>query len=412
MHRSKGSSFVETWEFHGFGEESYDIREVLYTSYNKKGNLVRSVQQWDDDADGTPESQYSRYIEYNRQGNPKEEHSGFDFHSGGLGSKEIITYDYDWKGNLLSKGYIADFYEVGQFTYGWTEHYTYDKRNNLIKKVYEEDRDLNGVIDEKNSWFYSYDKKGNLVKEIKESHDNDSDGIPDYTNVIDYTYNKKGYLTSSYESFYNGEELDYNYISNTWVYDRNGNVIHHEYDDTIDMDFVLTWDYTYDKRGRLVTEIHHDEFDHGEDGRLVTKYIYDRSGNLAREEAGILSLSDWDETELQPSVLYSYDRQGNLIEKEVLASYRDVPEKLAFYQWDYDRKGNVRSELVSTDTDGVPGYDAEDLKLFAYNRKGDLVSEIHDYGNDGTYEWEYSKVPISQDVVVSLDVSSELSLLV
>jgi hypothetical protein len=177
------------------------------------------------------------------------------------------------------------------------------------------------------------------------------------------------------------------------------------------MDFVLTWDYKYDHKGRLVTEIHHDEFNHGEDGRLVTKYIYDRSGNLTREDAAILSLSDWDETELQPSVLYSYDRKGNLTGKEVLASYSDVPEKLAFYQWEHDRKGNVRSELTSTDTDGVPGYDTEDLKLFAYGRKGDLVSEIHDFGNDGTYEWEYSKVPVSDHAFASLDVVSDLSFL-
>jgi hypothetical protein len=380
--------------------------------YNKKDDLVQSVQQWDDDADGVIEAQYSRHIEYDRKGNPKEEHSGYDSHWGGLGSTEVTTYKYDGKGNLILKDYVADHYEVGEFTYGYTEYYTYDNKHRLLGKIFEKDQDLDGVVDEKNSWFYTYDKQGNLVKEVTESPDFDGDGSPDYMNVTDYTYNAKGDMTRSYKTFYSFGELEQDYISNTWTYDERDNLIHRELDDTINMDFVLTWDYEYDQKDRLLKEIHHDEFDHGEDGRLVTKYIYNKSGDLIREDAGILSVSDWDESELQPAVLYAYDKHGNLTEKEVLASYRDVPEKLAFYQWDYDEKGRVVSELVSTDTDGVPGYDAENLKLFGYNKKGDLVSEIHDFGNDGTYEFEYSKVPVGEDAFPPSNVDSDLSLFV
>jgi hypothetical protein len=403
MSKNKVASFVETWNFRFPGQEEPFAREVLYTSYNKKGDLIHSVQQWDDDANGVPESQYSRYIQYNRQGNPIEERSGYDFHSGGLGSTEITIYEYNRKGDLLVKNYIADFYEVGEFTYGYTESYTYDKKGRILSKKFEEDKDLNGVVDEEMSWFYDYNKKGKLIKEVHNSPDFDLDGSPDYTNVTEYTYDDRCKLTGSHQSFYIFGELDQNYISNTWVYDKQGRLIHHEYDDTIAMDYVLTWDYTYDKKGRLISEIHHDEFDHGPDGRLVTKYIYNKNGQLIREDAGILSMSDWDESTLQPAVLYSYDGKGRLIGKEVLASYRDVPDKLAFYQWEHDEKGRIVSELVSTDTDGVPGYDAEDLKLFAYDRKGDLVKEIHDFGNDGTYEWEYTKARVDDGAFASLD---------
>jgi hypothetical protein len=408
MSKNNLNSFVETWDHRRPGEQDIVSRETLYSSYNRKGDLVHSVQQWDDYGDGNIEAQYARHIEYDRKGNPKEEHSGYDFDWGGLGSTEVTVYEYDQKGNLVLKDYVADRYEAGEFTYGFTEHYTYDKKHRLLSKIGEEDRDLDGVVDETNGWFYSYDKQGRLIKDVRESPDFDSDGSPDYRTVTDYTYNSDGDMTKSYQTFYSFGVLEPDYILTTWEYDERGNVIHRETDDTVNMDYVLTWDYEYDRKDRLVKEIHHDEFDHGEDGRLVTKYIYNRGGELIREDAGILSVSDWDESELRPAVLYAYDRYGNQIEKEVLASYGDVSEKLAFYQWDYDKKDRVVSERVSTDTDEVPGYDTEDLKLFDYNRKGDLVREIHDFGNDGAYEFEYSKAPVSEDAFPPSNVDASL----
>lgn len=412
MSRSKAGSFVETWELRLPGQQELLSRELLYTSYNKKGDLVHSIHQWDEDGNIVPESQFSRQIDYDHRGNPVKEEAGYDFHAGGAGSTIIITYEYGKKGDLLVKNYVADLYDVGEFNYGYTESYAYDKKSRIVTKVFEEDRGFDGVVDETSSSQYSYNRKGKLIKEIKNSPDYDADGAPDYRYVTDYTYDYKGNLTNSYQSFYVYGTLDYGYISESWVYDRVGRLIHREYDDTISMDFVLTWDYAYDKKGRLISEIHHDEFDHGPDGRLVTKYFYDQKGNLVREDAGILSVSDWKESDLRPSVSYAYDEKGNLIEKEVLASYRDLPEKPALYQWTHDAKGRVVSELVSTDIDGVPGYDAEDLKLFAYDRKGDLIRELHDHGNDGTYEWAYSKVPVHDFPSAALDELWDLSLLV
>lgn len=253
---------------------------------------------------------------------------------------EVVNYVYDNLGNLaIKKDYLSEV--TSKYTYDLASRLikTEDSNGNWFKNSYDEcnrtsrtDSYINGKL---YSASYEYNKDGKLLNTILPSGKN-----------VKYEYDSIGRCTT--KSIISGSsnlfDVKYNYLegyagSSTLAIasiSNNGKEIK----------------YTYDSGGRISSI---------DNGKKI-KYYYDKLGQLSREDNG----------ELNKTIVYTYDNNGNILKK---SEYK----------------------LTNSDALGTPinynEYKYEDSnwkdKLTSYNGKSityDSIGNILSY-NGRNYSW-------------------------
>lgn len=436
--KSHPVSYMETIvDYYSNGENFYQA----VSSYDKYSNLVYSstYNQYLTDTFTTVTSSYS----YDKRGNLVDDRVEKDLDGdGSLDTIDTTHYSYD---RNLQTGYFFtnDNNGDGQPNYILTAEFGYDKNGNKVKEVYYQDLDASGdSIEATSITTYEYDKKGNLVTEFNTfEQDENKDGIIEYatSRLTLKEYDKRNNLLSIVtEDDFNGDDVVDLTYRETYSYDRKGSILtferfdssmpyrtgYNEYDSKGNLifsymqrqnEYWLSQEYEYDKKGNLVEKIRkeNDSISTGDPLTITSNfYHYDKNDNLVREDIKyeFPGLENPEEYATNSVVLYDYDRWGNLVSRITDGDADGNPN--AFEYFEYDRRGNALSEIVKLDHDSDGKIDQVDTKIFSYDKKGVLVSEVQDFFTDGNIDYEYIKEELSKELFVSYDFPEDFPVLV
>ena len=238
-----------------------------------------------------------------------------------------ITFTYDNSGQLTGMSY-ADGRKVS---------YEYNKAGLLTK---QSDEAVNVTT-------YSYDSYGQLDK-ITDKSDN---------LIIDYDFNSLGQLvkqTNGNGTYTTYQYTEYGEISRISHFDKNGtetDFVSYVYDNdglcAEKATFEGVWTYTYDKNGRLLTEVFTDD-----NGKVTqnNSYTYDVMGNrltaVINGKTTTYTYNNMNQIVSANGFTYRYDNAGNLLEDEERT-----------YTWTKDHRV-ARETLKSTGQIWTYTYDA------------------------------------------------------
>lgn len=429
----KENEQTRTYEYDAFGnilsEKSSDGKDAKY-SYDEDGRLLGMSNEV-----GTEISlEYSENGEICRMASGDDEAS-YQYDDNGNfigGTFDGKTYKYTYDANnllssmeLVGKGTKTFESKNGRFV-GYTDElgnktsYSYDGVGNIVSKTdalgnitkYEYDgmSHLTKITDARgNSSTFSYDIFGNLIEE------KDSLG-----NITRYEYDAAGRLS---------KEIYPDESTVIYDYDRLGNLI----SKTLPSGDKEV--YEYDTQNRIVGVVYPDGTDekisYTSDGKIST--VTDAAGNTNTYEYSADNLSKIiSNTDIVTDITYvdneidsissndlkldySYDENGNLVEKtDALGNttkieYNQFDEKTA----DIDANGNTTSyeydaagnQVATTYPNGLKvdfKYDAlghiteaslvvdgkKAVTKNEYDEVGNLISYIDEYGNKTSYEYD------------------------
>ena len=272
------------------GNDGNQSKTVFQNTYDKKGRLTKTVRK-------EYGSVYTSIYSYDKHGNEiKCVDKTVDSDGARFTSTTVKTYD---KKNRLIQSVCSSEYRTNTMTY------TYNKAGKVVKETDETvDNDGNRT---KDTTTYTYDKAGNTIKMANVSYSsytgtrkhtitdeyNDKGQLVKSTDVhksdggtdretYEYTYDAKGNnVKGVVKSFYADGSTEAMYIAST--YNAKGLVTKR----VIDVKIVWgsgkhTYYYTYDSEGRTTKEVY---LFQGEDGSAlkdVTRYSYDKAGNLLK----------------------------------------------------------------------------------------------------------------------------------
>ncbi len=177
---------------------------------------------------------------------------------------------------------------------------------------------------------FAYDANGNI---IKMSGNDNEDG--DFTDTYEYSADNR-VLKAEFEGYSAGEDV--------FTYDKKGRLVTETYTsrDSIDgIAFTNTYvtSYSYDKKGRIISEkeTHTTVYDNAEypEGvfTMEKKYTYDNKGFLIREEHENKNGNE----EYRQTTSYEYDKDDNLV-KTVVSSDGSMDE---ISEYKYDEFGEL-----------------------------------------------------------------------
>lgn len=312
-----------------------------------------------------------------------------------------IQYDYDALNNLISKSFSDETVDV---------RYGYDNGGNRVK-----------MSDESGETLYNYDNLGRLTSV--------TDSLSHHTN---YTYDQYGRVESI--EYPDGRNVKYVYDladnilevsdsvngSTTYTYDALGNVLSCKRPDGVNSLYsydklgqltrvenknadntLSSFDYTYDKNGRIISEIavqdgkeSEKQFSYDAEGqvsgytdntdgkRSETTYKYSEAGNR-------IAITTGEDSE---TVKYVYDKSGRIVS--------EVSDENGSVNYTYDSNGNL-IEKRSSDEVFTYSYDIEN-RLKAVHEGGALLMAAS-YDGDGNRTFQLSR----KTVVSSLDYSEQ-----
>ncbi len=339
----------------------------------------------------------------------------------------IESYKYDLSGNIVEKRDNAG--SLIKYTYnkanyvtsvtnslGFTESYKLNKGNQVVEKT-----DFNGNITK-----YNYDKNGNLLEE-KTEEDTRPQVIYLYDSMNEVK--RKRYLENGE---YKTVEYSYTLLSQLLNMEEDIGKTSFEYNHLGKIKKVVDTEgretvYGYDSLGRETSikypsgeEIKYklDESNNlleVENGSLITKYEYDKWGNVLEErlpngEVTTKSYNKFDKVErkeeykgngdIRYSYRYSYDEIGNL-EKEIKTDIKgkietkeygyDLSDNLINYKevtaretkkvsYRYDARGNIVLELINIDNE-------EKAIRYEYNIDNQLIEKVSE-GKETKYKYD------------------------
>lgn len=181
---------------------------------------------------------------------------------------------------------------------------------------------------------YTYDDKGNILSAEGAENDN-------APGKIVYQYDAKGHLSSSTSTGEMGRTVIYTcddmgrVISEgskqTYTYDTQGNILSETY--TYSEGSFRTYSYTYDTYGHVLSCTY--DYD-GSDEAGVTTYTYDEKGRLVTERS--------DTSYINHDITYTYDAHDRLIKKVDLATaiapYVEFTTQTITYEYIYEENGD------------------------------------------------------------------------
>ena len=296
-----------------------------FYSYNLNNELIREVDQYTD----------ITLYEYDNLGNvileSKNKTNSFTNNTLAKTSKNTVTYNYDYLGNLLYK-------EAG---------------NIKIKYTYTEDNKVSTVNSNSKMSYYTYDNLDNITsykdtnsKTVKYEYDNNSNNtkiIYPNKKEVSYIYNNKNQVTQILEN--NKQVISY-------IYDTLGN------EKTVIRDNGIVTNNTYDILGRL-TNIENSR--NGTLGKTIVSnynYTYDNLDNVVKE----IINKDNKTTNKE----YKYNERDELISETVNGKTKT---------YKYDILGN---KIESTDGVVNKIYGYEKNKLTSIKEKGKEQTLIYD----------------------------------
>lgn len=313
---------------------------LRHCTYDENNNLLTDINY---NGDGTVNNQ--KNYAYDGQGNLIELHT--------IDRWETIER-YDSDGSLMER--IE--YQGGQ----QTEHSIYDADENILKKHYFSNGELRsysvytydsaGKLAEENFYYadgthrekklYFYDDRGDNIRlEHHYQYDMSEYGYY-YIATVLYTYDDNHNMIYEVGVDEKGTERYWQ----SWVYDENGNNIEWNNKRTIWND----WNY--------FIEIDSATYTYNEHGDMLTRHRY--------------SEDKWDSEEYDTTWSYTYDNNGNMIEKIEYQSNGDVIRTA----WAYNDQGEQTM------------YDGEDDGVYwekTFDENGNLVEFVR-YYNDNLSE--------------------------
>jgi RHS repeat-associated protein len=298
----------------------------------------------------------------------------------------LLTYTYDADGNMLT---AQDFAGTDTMTYdalnriitfedpfGLTLTYTYDADGNrtltqdslggVTSYVYDADNELineqfGGTGQTPLAIAMTDDADGELLTETRYSNLAETDVVVESY----YTYNADGEITNLLD-INGGGTIVANF---TYTYDRDNRVVTED-------NLGLTTTYTYDADSELTSET----------SSLATiDYMYDPNGNriggnnVIGPDNQLLSDTDWD---------YSYDADGNLIQKVGVAS---GPDHGITWTYTYNNKNQMTTAVDVQNGTTLASvtyvYDALGNRIEEDVTGSNLPSQVTRFAYDGQNVW-------------------------
>ncbi len=286
------AEYIQRFDVRALWEKEVYGDTVRETTYDEKGNLLKSVTQ-DDDGNicSTEENTYDekgnllKSVTQAADGRVTTEENTYDeegneiksIYKNADGAFHQWEYVYDENGKMIeSIGKNAD-----GSTYS-SEQREYDqsgKRTQWVIKSF----DASGNVLRITTWRYTYDDKGKISRELSTS--NGSNGSDGYECIRYYTYEyfENGDVKRIHweeTRTYEGQPDEYSMGED--VFDENGNWIRWV-EETDNYKQVI--DYTYDNNGKRIKETAetHYKSENTEDTVSETRYTYDEYGCLVKE---------------------------------------------------------------------------------------------------------------------------------
>lgn len=252
---------------------------------------------------------------------------------------ETIEEDYDDSGRKMS-----------ELRYGNNGNKRYTNYDEMENETMFTETDKDGATKSKYEYVRKYDENGNIIS-LKEIGANEN-----LISETEYEYDPHGNLIS--EKVKRGDIEKY-VVRHKYTYDFHyrikKDVIINEWDV-----HEFTSQFTYDKKGRILSEKCTDEVNPEEHSRsYVIEYAYDKNGNPTTitqydakgetddktvyeyYENGILAKEswsngcDWHE--------YEYDEKGNTTKSSTYWALGAFDPSVIEYEYEYDKDGNVKS---------------------------------------------------------------------
>jgi len=263
-------------------------------------------------------------------------------------SSLISSFKYDENGNL------TEHVEQGKIKNKWS--FNYDHFGNLIEETSLSD-------DSKRIWRYKYDLKGNKIQGSFITKNNST--------LINYSYDSLNNLVLKSEissSILNGKKRNSNKLTIFKINNLGEKIEEIEfYDDTIQSRII----FDYDTKGNLIESSYFNKT--GELNKKLTLRYNNLNQVILDSITKGKSYSSFGIYFPYESI---YDKNGNIIEKNI---FDDLTYKLRekyFYQ--YDELGNLVQEISEKLT-------VENHILFSRNQKKELKSTK--YSNDRNGNW-------------------------
>lgn len=236
--------------------------------------------------------------------------------------------------------------------------YVYDTSGRITKKTVTSDGEIESVCD------YEYGADGRMTRMTETSASGQE-------TVTEHEYDGRGSLVKAVRNYPDGSVYTAEY-----TYDDMGRPTGKYYIGSSSMS-TLSYEYVYDARGNLITEINEHPY-YGDGGRFVTNYTYDEKGVLTRK-------METHEGAGSTVTEYEYDGAGRLLREVSDSSVRT---------YTYDEDGN-RVKEVYAPTEG-DGYVIE----YAYDAYGNLIRRVYtgDDGGSETIECDYRFVYIPSEI--------------
>lgn len=295
------------------------------------------------------------------------------------GGVERIKYDAN--GNIIKKIQPAQYDANVDDGPGYC--YDYDESNRLVQITRPD-----GIVERR----YVYDLLGNIIKEI------DANGFLSGSDDVArigtlYCYNLVGWITSKREPIINKEGTVF-YRLTEYLYDDFGNVIHERrYQDmqTIDSSCgpIHTISFTYDADSRVIQV--------SDCTGAVVEYKYNGLNQRVYEKR---KLSD----SVSQIFRYQYDAAGRMSESTRSTDQPDGSPSMAVTKYTYDKTGNITRIQLPIGAEIQRTYDIADRLIsethkdkssgiqnrteFSYDKAGNLITITDTQGRKTLIEYD------------------------
>ncbi len=193
------------------------------------------------------------------------------------------------------------------------------------------------------------------------------------THTYVWTYNKQGKRTKETETAKSGDFVS-RYVTK-WVYDKQGNL---KKQITYSTDSVTTDVFTYNSKGLLKKQARSIVYEDNSVFASTRTYSYNKAGKVLEER------SWYDDCEETAS--YSYNKAGDPVKEVRIQAYEDNTRTVTTTTHTYDESGNeIKMRMVEKDR-----YGAVEKRSYvtAYDGKGRCVktTQTCSYANNGRVE--------------------------
>lgn len=198
-------------------------RSVTTNSFDKHGNMTKTVTLWDFTGDGIPEQSSTNTLRYDQHGNLISSVEEFDAGAGGTVYRRTTVIYTNLAGTPRPLLVLTDTDADGTIDEISARTYTFDVDGRLAGIVTETDTNADGTADFFSFESWTYAPAGHELYYTNNS-DIYSPGILRVVAFAHYTLNEDGYLESSTLTHYDPNVNAMLPGSETFTYDKFGNL--------------------------------------------------------------------------------------------------------------------------------------------------------------------------------------------